>query len=131
MKSPDLQARIPEPNASPLDLANAMTSAAIAIRNALLGLSPESCLILDAVLDAFRQVERVGDIRQLLRAHSAEPYGTEVSHAYSEYRGALVEWDRHLPRLHGWLLAERARLKSRREHTRRVHAWTEADRQTR
>jgi len=36
--------------------------------------------------------------------------GAALNRALTEYRAALTEWDRHLPRLHGWLLAERARL---------------------
>jgi hypothetical protein len=54
-----------------------------------------------------------------------------LNRALSEFRSALVEWYRNLPRLHGWLLAERARLSCRRAHAESVQTWIETDRQTR
>ena len=51
--------------------------------------------------------------------------------ARSEYRAALQEWREQLPRLHGWLLAEKTRLEARRAHEGGVRAWFRAQRQTR
>lgn len=131
---------VSEISAAPFELADAMTSAAKAIRQVLAGLEPESSVSLDAVLSAFRDVERVGQRQRLLRTsashHGSEIPGSEISgpeidHAYSEYRSALTEWGRQLPRLQGWLLSEQTRLRSRSNHARLVNAWMNADQQTR
>jgi hypothetical protein len=54
-----------------------------------------------------------------------------LAHAVSEYRAALAELKPHLPRLEGWLLAERGRLVMRRSHAVSVTNWTEANGKTR
>jgi hypothetical protein len=51
--------------------------------------------------------------------------------ARGEYRTALREWNEQLPRLRGWLLAEKTRLEARRAHETGVRAWFGAQRQTR
>jgi len=51
--------------------------------------------------------------------------------ARDEYRTVLREWHEQLPRLHGWLLAEKQRLEARRAHEAGLHAWLEAHGQTR
>jgi hypothetical protein len=51
--------------------------------------------------------------------------------ARSEYRAALREWHEQLPRLRGWLLAEKTRLATRRAHETGVRAWFRAQGQTR
>jgi hypothetical protein len=51
--------------------------------------------------------------------------------ARDEYRTVLREWHAQLPRLHGWLLAEKQRLEARRAHEAGLRAWLEAHGQTR
>lgn len=131
MTSHEPPTRISEISAAPLNLALAMRSAAKAIRRALTGLEPESSLSLEAVLSAFREVERVGALRRFLRTSTPQDRGPEIHHDHSDYLSALTEWERQLPRLHGWLLSERSRLGSRRNHTRLVYAWMNADQETR
>ena len=104
-----------------------------AIRRALSGLEPRTRLALDDVFAAFIAVRHVTELRmaeQTAQAPAAQP-GATWNRALTEYRAVLLEWDRHLPRLHGWLLAERERLSSRRAHTGSVQTWIETDRQTR
>ena len=117
--------------ASPIELTQEMTRATEAMRRALTGLVPGSRLDLDSVMQAFRGVQRVSEIRRELRSARQNARGAEYARCEAEYRAALADWDRHLPRLHGWLLAERARLGSRSGHAQRVRAWIDADRQTR
>ncbi len=104
-----------------------------AIRRALSGLQPGTRLALDDVFAAFIAVRHVTELRFDARpapVPAAQP-GATWNRARTEYRAALIDWDRHLPRLHGWLLAERARLNSRRVHAGSVQTWIETDRQTR
>jgi hypothetical protein len=104
-----------------------------AIRRALSGLQPGTRIVLDDVFAAFIEVRHVTEMRlamQLIASPFVNP-GSALNRALTEYRTALVEWDRHLPRLHGWLVAERARLGSRRVHIESVQSWVETDRQTR
>jgi hypothetical protein len=107
--------------------------ATTAIRRAVGGMEPGSRVSLDHVFAAFTEVRHVTELR--LAAHSLTHPSVDaeatVNHALIEYRAALVEWDRHLPRLHGWLLAERARLSSRRVHAGSVQSWVATDQQTR
>jgi hypothetical protein len=107
--------------------------ATTAIRRALSGLEPGTRLALDDVFAAFIEVRHVTEMR-LATQPIACPLvntGSALNRALTEYRAALTEWDRHLPRLHGWLLAERARLSSCRVHAGSVQSWVETDRQTR
>ena len=108
-----------------------MMRATAALRRALEGLAPGSHLDLDSVLAAFRGVQRVSEIRRELRSSRQSARTPEYARCEAEYRAALADWDRHLPRLHGWLLAERARLGSRNGHVSQVRAWMDGDRQTR
>jgi hypothetical protein len=104
-----------------------------AIRLALRGLESGTRLMLEDVFAAFVEVRRVTKLRtdaQTLDLPTVPAKATS-DRALSEYRSALVEWYRNLPRLHGWLLAERARLSCRRAHAESVQTWIETDRQTR
>lgn len=108
-----------------------MARATAAMRSALAGLTPGARLDLNSVLGAFRSVQRVSEIRCDLRSSGQSAHGAEYVRVEAEYRATLAEWDRHLPRLHGWLLAERARLGARSGHVQQVRAWMDADQQTR
>jgi hypothetical protein len=104
-----------------------------AILLALKGLEPGTRLALDAVFAAFAEVRRVTELRiagQTAHVPTA-PAEATLNRTLADYRSALVDWNRHLPRLHGWLLAERTRLSSRRAHAGSVQTWIETDRQTR
>lgn len=117
---------------SPLE-AGQIERATEAIRRALSGLQPGARLALDDKFAAFIAVCHVNELRFDARAApvpTAQPEA-DLNQALTEYRAALIEWDRHLPRLHGWLLAERARLSSRRVHGGSVQTWIETDRETR
>lgn len=117
--------------AAAAELAREMAKATEAIRRALAQLAPGSRLKLESVLEAFRTVEKVSEIRRALNLAGRNAQDAEYTRCESEYRAALAEWDRHLPRLHGWLLAERGRLGARSGHIRLVRAWIDADQQTR
>lgn len=117
--------------AAAADLAQEMAKATDAIRRALAQLAPGSRLKLESVLEAFRAVEKVSEIRRALNLGGRKAQGAEYIRCESEYRAALEDWDRHLPRLHGWLLAERGRLGARSGHAQLVRAWVDANRQTR
>jgi hypothetical protein len=107
--------------------------ATTAIRRALSGLQPGTRIALDDVFAAFIEVRHVTEMRLATQsiASPSVKTGAALNRALKEYRAALTDWDRHLPRLHGWLLAERARLSSRRVHAVSVQSWVETDRQTR
>src|SRR5438309_7517288 len=106
--------------------------AAEAIRRALKALEPGNSVAVDDVFAAFLEVHRVTELRLAGQAETASTWpGTKLNETLPEYRSALIEWERQLPRLHGWLLAERARLSSHRVHAGSVQAWIEMDSQTR
>ena len=118
---------------SPPDLLVLMEGATVAIRRALGGLEPHAHPAFGDFFDAFAAVQRVTERRRNSgvlnsRAGVNSPL---FNRAIAEYRQALLEWDRQLPRIHGWLLAERARLEERRAHAAGVDVWLKADRQTR
>ena len=117
--------------ATAVHLAQEMARATEAVRRILAQLAPGSRLELESVLEAFRTVQKVSEIRRALRPAEQSAQGAEYAHCESEYRAALEGWDRQLPRLHGWLLAERGRLGSRSGHVGQVRSWIEADQQTR
>lgn len=117
--------------ASPAELAQEMTRAIACMQSALAGLTPGSRLVLESVLGAFRSVQKVSEIRCDLRSSGQRAQGAEYVRCEGEYRATLAEWDRHLPRLHGWLLAQRVRLGARLGHVHQVSAWIDADQQTR
>ena len=107
--------------------------ASTAIRRALSALNAGGRVALDEVSAAFAEVRRVTEMRLAAQSLTLPSINSELesNRALSEYRAALIEWDRHLPRLHGWLLAERARLSSRRIHAVSVQSWVATDHQTR
>lgn len=107
--------------------------ATMAIRRALNGLRPGTRPAVDDVFAAFIEVRRVTELRTsaLTANRPAAQTGATLTRCLTEYRAALKDWDRHLPRLHGWLLAERSRLSSRRIHAGSVQSWVETARQTR
>lgn len=115
----------PEP--PELALTQAMADAAAAMRRTLAGMAPGSTLVLADVASAFKHVERVGSLQRTLRTDTLEYDALEFGRVYSDYRSALADWERSLPRLHGWLLAERARLGSRSGHTQRLREWIAAN----
>lgn len=127
------EAVAPAPTPSPGALFHVeIRKAADAIRSALEGLEPGVQPELKHVSAAFVEVERVIEFRRRSRTNNCNdrmPGATAL--ALAGYRAALAEWDRQLPRLHGWLLAERARLSARRAHAGSVETWIETDRQTR
>jgi hypothetical protein len=53
-----------------------------------------------------------------------------MARALSHYKSLLRQFKEDLPRLHGWLLAERARLATRRSHSASVESWVRASRET-
>lgn len=116
---------------STANLMQGMAGTTQAMRRALGGLAPGSRLELETVLAAFRGVHRVSEMRHALKTKRHDSSSAEYVRCEAEYQGALRDWDRHLPRLHGWLLAERSRLRSRSGHAHLVRAWVDADRQTR
>ena len=97
-------------------------SAAAAVRRVLQG---STCL--DEWGAAFSQVIGLSG----RTADRAADDSAALVAARDEYRTALREWHEQLPRLHGWLLAEKTRLEVRRAHENGVHAWFGAQRQTR
>jgi len=107
--------------------------ATAAIRRALSGLDSRGRVALDDVFAAFVEVQHTTEMRLAAQLPTLAAVSSEVGldRALSEYRAALVEWDRQLPRLQGWLLAERARLSSRRVHAASVQSWVQTDQQTR
>ena len=118
---------------SPPDLLVLMEGATVAIRRALGGLEPYTIPAFGDFFDAFAAVQRVTERRRnsgVLNSRSGVN-NPLFNRAIAEYRYALLEWDRQLPRIHGWLLTERARLEERRAHAAGVDLWLKADRQTR
>lgn len=115
----------------PTELAQEMARATAAMRRALASFAPGMRLDLDSMLGAFRGVQKVSEMRRELRSTRRSAQSGEYARCEAEYRAVLAEWDRHLPRLHGWLLAERARLGARSGHVQQVRAWIDADQQTR
>ena len=55
----------------------------------------------------------------------------EIAPALSHYKSLLSQFKEDLPRIQGWLLAERARLATRRSHAASVERWVRAAQQTR
>lgn len=106
-----------------------LSVAAAAIRKALAGFNGGSgtAAQLDDVTRAFAEVLRMAATR-LASPQASDP---EVAQALDEYHSALREWLRHLPRVQGWLLAERARLELRQNHAESVRTWLDAQGQTR
>ena len=76
---------------------------------------------------AFASIRRVSETR--VATISIE--SSSSSRGWKDYHSALQEWCKHLPRIHGWLLAEKARLEGRRAHAESVYTWIETNQQTR
>lgn len=121
----------PEPSLKQENLTHEMKCATNAIRQVLAALASGSRLELENLLEAFRRVQRVNEVRSSLERTEFLAADTGLNRAEADYRAALANWERYLPRLHGWLLAERVRLGSRNNHTGLVREWMNADRQTR
>jgi hypothetical protein len=96
-----------------------------AIRSALKGLEAGGHLELNKVSAAFVQVQRVIHARTQRDAARSSDCAPGEAVMLAEFCAALAEWDRQLPRLHGWLLAERARLIARQSHAGSVQTWIE------
>jgi len=112
--------------------AQQIASAAAALRRALASLEPGVQISLDLIDSAFAAVRNVSETprsRQARYSLSGADIG-DFDRAMAEYRSALREWEQQLPRVQGWLLAEKARLASRREHAQSVSTWLETHRQT-
>lgn len=73
---------------------------------------------------------RVAQIESAL-ANSGAEISPEIARALSNYKSLLRRFQEDLPRIHGWLLAERARLAARRSHSASVESWVRATQQTR
>lgn len=76
---------------------------------------------------AFASIRRVSEARV---ATTSSESGSSC-HGWKDYHSALQEWYKHLPRIHGWLLAEKARLEGRCAHAQAVYTWIETNQQTR
>ena len=122
---------LPEPAVSRAELADEMKRATKAIRRALAGLAPGCELQPESLLEVFQGVHRVRESRPVQKPRERGSSDLDYVRCEAAYRDALADWNRHLPRVHGWLLAERARLESRNGHVSQVRAWMDADRQTR
>jgi hypothetical protein len=100
------------------------------LRRALANLEPGAQISLDLIDSAFAAVHSVSDrLHSSQVASSVSPSG-DFDRAMADYRSALREWQRQLPRVQGWLLAEKASLEARSEHARSVSTWLETHRQT-
>jgi hypothetical protein len=76
---------------------------------------------------AFTEIVRMQET--LTNEHSG--VSGEFAAALSNYRHLLKQFKAELPRIHGWLLAERERLRSKRSHSEAVENWVRTTRQTR
>lgn len=76
---------------------------------------------------AFREITRIRGIIPLAPSEGSP----EIAAAVKEYQRLLARFRAELPRIHGWLLAERARLANRRSHSAAVASWMRTRRQTR
>lgn len=85
---------------------------------------------MDNVKQVFAAIERIAHLRNSWKGSPASSV-PQFKRAEAQYRAALAEWAEQLPRLHGWLLAEKQRLDGRREHAQSVSTWLETQKQTR
>ena len=81
---------------------------------------------LECLTRAFVEVERM---RKLLESSAIDQ--PQLAASLSNYQVLLKQFKSELPRIRGWLLAERARLASRQTHSVGVENWLEMTRQTR
>ncbi|HZQ17379.1 MAG TPA: hypothetical protein VFA90_01560 [Terriglobales bacterium] len=93
--------------------------------------SPTKCDVpavsLHDLAAAFARIVQMGNI--LSNTHS--DVSAEIARALSHYKRLLWQFKVNLPRIQGWLLAERARLAARRSHSASVESWVRATQQTR
>jgi len=107
-----------------------LASATAAMRRVLASCTSEETthpIGLREVNAAFTQVKH---IRELLE-NTPEDSSAELETAFSDYRRTLLQLRSHMLRLQGWLLAERARLGNRRDHSASVETWLETHGRTR
>ena len=76
---------------------------------------------------AFGQIAQIQEALADAHCEISPDFGVE----FSEYKHLLKRFKAELPRLHGWLLAERARLRCKRSHSEAVENWVRTTRQTR
>jgi hypothetical protein len=76
---------------------------------------------------AFSEITRMKEIL----ANEASEVSSEFAAALSHYKCLLNQFKAELPRVQGWLLAERARLASKRSHSEAVGNWARTTRQIR
>lgn len=84
--------------------------------------SPQEPIRLETVLLAFTSARRIA--RQVRER-------TTFAASNGDGKRALEDWLAFLPKLQGWLLAERARLESRRTHAASVQRWVDSSHRTR
>lgn len=77
-----------------------------------------------------RLLETMAQAGSRLRTLQAGIYDSEVEEEAAEYRANVEHLGRILPHLHGWLLAEKARLEKAHGHLAAAAAWAEASRKT-
>jgi hypothetical protein len=87
--------------------------------------SPE--ITLSQLSVAFEEVARMRKLLEPSRPHACP----ELIVTLSEYQQILRQFKLNLPRLRGWLLAERERLARRRSHSSSVESWIRASQQIR
>lgn len=75
---------------------------------------------------AFAGIAQMGNI-----SSNTPEVSAEIARALSHYKHLLGQFKANLPRMQGWLLAERARLAARRSHSASVESWVRATQQTR
>lgn len=96
------------------------------------GLNSEHDMDNDGPLNASRlgnAFEEILGTRSLIENYKFNT--PELAKALSDYQDLLRKFKSQLPRFQGWLLAERARLSTRRSHSAAVENWVETHRQTR
>lgn len=111
--------------------AQKLQAATSILRRALATLGPGSPINLCAITDAFAAVRSVFEARSAQGAIAmVSERDDEYDRARAEYNSALQEWHQQLPRLRGWLLAEKARLETNHSHAQSVRSWLETNQQT-
>jgi hypothetical protein len=83
------------------------------------------------VSDLVTAFAAIADVQKVLVVRAESSGLAEVAEALHEYRRLLKEFRANLPCIQGWLLAERAKLESRRSHCAAVESWLRTGRQTR
>lgn len=107
-------------------------SATSVLRRALASLEPGAHITLELIDSAFAAVCGVSETRRSELAGHRVPIADrpDSNQVLADYHSALREWERQLPRVQGWLLAEKARLQARSGHARSVSTWLETNQQT-